>query len=118
MQRVFNKYGENQFNIEILEYLEYNEQILRERELYYINLFNPVFNSTTPIEYHHSDDMKTRISNTLKSKYDNGTIIHWHTGIGKKINIYNFYGDLIYSNKTIEEAILLIGLSNRSVLNN
>lgn len=118
MQRVFNKYGENQFNIEILEYLEYDEQILREKELYYINLLNPVFNSTTPLEYHHSNDMKNRISTTLKYKYNNGEIIHHNLGKGKKVNIYNKMGDILYNNKTIQEAVTILNISNKSVLNN
>jgi group I intron endonuclease len=69
MQRCYNKYKEESFSIEILEYCENNISILREKELCYINLYTSDFNSTTPIEYTHSKEMKEKISSTLKQKY-------------------------------------------------
>jgi group I intron endonuclease len=42
MQRHFDKYGENNFCFEVVEYCEKNKLI--EREQYYINLLNPKMN--------------------------------------------------------------------------
>lgn len=118
MQRCYNKYGEENFNFEILEIIEYDEKILREKELKYIKHFKSVFNSTTPIEYHHNKDMKNRISKTLKLKYQNGEIKNPRLGRGIKISIYNFKGEILYDNITIAEATRKLNLSNRNVLGN
>lgn len=118
MQRCFNKYGENMFNIEILEIIDYDEKILREKELYYIKFYKSKFNSTTPIEYHHSIEMKNKISKTLKRKYKNKEIIPVYPNLGQKISVFNFKGEIIYKNIFIKEAIKYLKLSNRSVLNN
>ena len=118
MQRCFNKYGEEEFEIEIIEVLDYEEELLRSRELFYIEQFKAQFNSTTPIEYHHSTRMKKQISKTLKRKYKSGEIVNPRLDKGSKLSIYNFKGELLYSNILVKEAVELLSLSNRSVLNN
>lgn len=117
MQRCFNKHSENDFFIEILEVIEYDEKKLRNLELFYIKSNNSKFNSTTPIEYRHSKEMKEKISKTLKEKYKTGQIIPPKLNKGNKISIYNFEGNLLHKNIFIKEAIKILNLSNRGVLN-
>ena len=117
MQRCFNKYGEELFQIEILEYCENNINILRTKELEYIIFYKSEFNSTTPIEFEHSEEMKTQISNTLKQKYKSGEIINPRLGKGHKINLYSFEGELLKENMLTEELVNYLNLSNRGVIN-
>lgn len=42
LQRSFNKYGENNFNFEVIE--ECNSDLLNEKEQYHMDLLNPKFN--------------------------------------------------------------------------
>jgi hypothetical protein len=118
MQNCFNKYGEINFNIEILEIIEYEETLLRQRELFYINQYKPVFNSTTPIEYNHSLEMKNKISKTLKEKYQNGSIINPMTIKARKFYVFDVEGNMIENNITINNIINKYNISNRSVINN
>lgn len=118
MQRVFNKYGEDEFSYEILEILEYDEEVLRKKELECIEEYDSVFNSTTPITYNHSEEMKERISETLKEKYKSGEIINPRLGKGQTLSIYNKIGKRIKENILVKEAVEFLGLSNRSVVNN
>lgn len=118
MQRCFNKYGEDEFTLEILEIFEGTEKELRELELKYINNNNSKFNSTTPIEYRHSSEMKKKISDTLKKKYKEGLIIPPKLGKGNKVSIYDYRGELLHSDMLISKATTFLNLSNRSVLNN
>jgi group I intron endonuclease len=117
MQNHFNKYGEDTFTVEILEYCEKNIIILREKELYYILKHKSCFNSTTPITFEHSLDMKIRISNTLKEKFKN-KLLHPRYNKGIKYNIYDVYGDIIKKEIGIAEATLFLKLSNPSVIRN
>jgi group I intron endonuclease len=118
MQRCYNKYGEDQFSMEILEYCENNVFVLREKELHYMNVYTSDFNSTTPIYYEHSLDMKKRISETLKRKYKSGEIINPRLGKGARVDIFNHIGENIHKNVTIQEATDLLNLSNDSVIRN
>ena len=69
MQRCYNKYGELEFNIEIIESLKYDEILLRQKELFYMKQLKAEFNSTTPIEYKHSSRVRKEISETLKFSF-------------------------------------------------
>lgn len=44
LQELYNKYGENSFFFEILEIFEVNNETVREREQYYIDLLQPELN--------------------------------------------------------------------------
>lgn len=118
MQRCYNKHGEKSLSFEVLEMYDiYDETYLRTRELEIMNELNPVFNSTTPITYHHSDDMKQRIRATLKRKYKSGEIVCPSFGTGHKLDIYDIHGVKIKQGIRSEEAVKFLGLSNRSVIN-
>lgn len=70
LQRAFNKYGENNFRIELIE--ECDESELMQKEKYYIEIhdsFKNGFNLTTGGENCNlSDDVKKRISEKHKGK--------------------------------------------------
>lgn len=119
MQRCYNKYGEKEFKIEIVKiYESITLEDLRNEELLLIQSENSVFNSTTPITYQHSKEMGKQISETLKRKYKSGEIISAKLGTGKKVKIYDIFGNLLHSNLRKEEAVSILGISNRSVIDN
>lgn len=117
MQRAFNKYGEEAFTIEILEYCENNILILRQKELKYIQQCKSCFNSTTPITYEHSLDMKERISKTLIEKFkDKNNHPRYNKGI--KYNIYDIAGNIIKEKLGMLDAVTFLKVSNPSVIRN
>ncbi len=118
MQRCYNKYGEESFHINIIETGTYSEEVLRDKEYSYIKKYKPVFNSTCPITYEHSEEMKKKISETLKKKYRSGEIVNPRLNAGRKFNLYNFKGDLLYSSVDANFCVNFLKLSNRSVINN
>lgn len=72
LQRSFNKYGEDVFDISILEYCD--EEYLNEKEMYYIELYDTFRNGYNQTEggegnrgYKFSDDSKKKMS---ESHYD------------------------------------------------
>lgn len=60
LQNAYNKYGEDQFVFEILEYCDKNELIIREQ--WYIDSWNPEYNlcptAASPLGFKHSDETK------------------------------------------------------------
>ena len=118
MQNYFNKYGETQFKIEILEYCERDVSLLRTKEESYIKNNHCKFNSTLPVTYEHSKEMKQKIANTMKKMWAENPHLNPRLGKGHKIWVYDMYGNLLGENLTSEEAVFLLKLSNRSVINN
>jgi len=73
LQNSFNKYGEESFIIEIMEYCEEDERF--EREQHWINKLKPEFNVVqNVIDCEITEEMKVKISDTLKAKYKSGEI--------------------------------------------
>lgn len=118
LQHSYNKYGEKSITFEVLEICPKNIKILREKERYYINKYNPFFNSVDPVEFTFSDEMKKKISETLKRKYKSGEIKCPTLGKGHRLWVYNFKGELLKENITTEEVVKLLKISNRQVVNN
>lgn len=75
-QSAWNKYGEDSFIYNILEFC--SENIRFEREQYYIDVINPEYNLTNYViantDHEVSDECKKKISETLKKKYASGEI--------------------------------------------
>jgi len=117
MQRVFNKYGEEKFEITILEYTSCIISDLRKKELYYIKNNNSVFNSITPVEYEHTEETKQRISNTLKKLYKEG-LNNPKLNKGKKVNIYSIFGETIKENINMQDCANFLRLANYSPIDN
>lgn len=59
------KYGWNSFSSEVIE--ECDEDVLHEREAYYISLLKPTYN-TVVVGRSRSSETKAKISNSLKGK--------------------------------------------------
>ena len=72
LQRVYNKYGEESLEIKIIEYC--NVDILIEREQYYLDTLQPIFNTNTiagrTVIYGRtmSDEVKQKIKATNAAK--------------------------------------------------
>ena len=75
-QSSWNKYGEDAFIFCVLEYCNAEDRF--EREQYYIDCLKPEYNLTLNVvaNFGHkvSDETKSKISNTLKDKYNSGEI--------------------------------------------
>lgn len=76
LQNAWNKYGEKDFKLYVIEYCEVHE--LDKKEIYYINLYN-----TTDRKYgynlksggqkgnHYTDEIKYKMSESIKKSYEN-----------------------------------------------
>lgn len=75
-QSAWNKYGEDNFIFNILEYCSEEDRF--EREQYYIDLISPEYNLTLNViantGHSPSKESREKISNTLKAKYKSGEI--------------------------------------------
>lgn len=118
MQNYFNKYGESLFGIEVLEYCERNIPILRKLEEEYITSNCCKFNSTLPVTYEHSLEMREKIASTMKKMWTENPHLNPRLGKGHKLWVYTYEGKLLYESKTPEELVSLLGYSNRAVFNN
>jgi hypothetical protein len=118
MQNYFNKYGEENFIVEILEYCKRDITVLRTKEKDYIIQAKCKFNSTLPVIYEHSEEMKLKIADTMRKMWQENPNLNPRLGTGHKLWVYDFMGNLIAENITTEEAVEVLKLSNRSVINN
>lgn len=116
MQRTYNKY--KNFNFEVLCYLENQEiKTILFIEKYFINLYKPILNITKD-PYSPSEADRKRISEKIKLAYAEKRLINpWHKK-GRNVNIYDIFGKILYENVSTENAVELIKISNRSVINN
>lgn len=75
LQNAYNKYGADSFIVSIIE--ECGEDIVLEREQYYINTLSPVYNITKEvINNRPSLESRLKISNTLKEKVKQGLVLY------------------------------------------
>ena len=103
LQRSFNKYGEKSLTFEVmLEMVEYNEELLRLIEYYYIEELKPSFNSMAPCIYEQTQHWRDKISASTKQLYKEG-YINPRRDVGKRYNVYNIKGELLYNNITMRE---------------
>lgn len=92
LQASYNKYGESNFEYEVLEFCDLEN--LYEREQYYLDILHPEYNKRTNAERNDgillSNETKEKISKTLKDKYKSGEIVTYkqeHAWI--KVYCYN-----------------------------
>lgn len=121
--RSFLKYGVINHIFEFVEECIIEELNIKER--YYQELFDCVeyglncfYTKTNEKPRVNSKEYKQKISDTLKRKYNSNDIIHYKKGNGKKFNIYDYKGNILYENIDVETIIKNIKISNRSVINN
>ncbi len=71
LQRVFNKYGNENINFEVIEYM-IDETLLLEREQFYIDTLIPKYNlrkiASSNLGFKHSEETKKKMSKTHKGK--------------------------------------------------
>lgn len=104
MQRCFNKYGENSFKFEVLlNMFEYNEELLRMIEVYYIEELKPEFNSVAPCIYSKTEEWRNKISVSTKQLYTEKNYINPRKGVGKKYNVFDLTGTLVYEKTTLSD---------------
>lgn len=91
LQNCFNKYGEDDFKTTILEivHLIDNENILIEREKYWVDSLKSVMNIRDPVKLVFTENQKQRISNTLKEYFKE------NPQQGKKLTIFDLQGNLL-----------------------
>ena len=106
LQRSYNKYGEESITFSVLHRMdEYNEQLLRLLEYYYIEELHPDFNSgiyPCPID-ELSEEVRAKISETTKKLYTEKGYINPRKGVGKKYNVYDINGKSLFQEITMDE---------------
>lgn len=89
LQAAFNKYGEDNFVFNILEFCKEEERF--DREQYYINFMLPEYNFSLNVlansDREISVEQRKQISETLKKKYASGELTPY---IRKDISVNNF----------------------------
>ena len=108
LQSAWNKYGEENFLFNILEFCEPETRF--EREQYYMDFINPEYNFVANVVANLgrdiSQEQKIKISNTLKKKYASGELIPYiRQDILKECWVYDIKNwKLAYKCKTYTEA--------------
>lgn len=119
LQNSYNKYGEDSFKFEVLlRLIEFNEEILRDLEWYYIEKYQPAFNTITPLVCNRTNEWKEKISISTKKLYAERGYINPRRGVGKKYNIYDTSFNLIKENITMPEVATFTGKVSYHSLNN
>lgn len=123
LQNAYNKYGNNAFLFQVLEYCD--KKVLQQREQYYIDLLKPKYNhrKLAHINLGLSPNKKTRekISNTLKKKYNEGLSPYRQEHNWRPIKVYDLEGVFIKEYLCIMDACRELNLQKanlRRALNN
>lgn len=104
LQNAWNKYGENNFDFYVLESCE--ENILLEREQYYVNLLNPEYNLMKEVlRPQLSEESRKKLSQTRKAKIASGEIKKTHN---RHIFQYDLEGNFIAEYESIREAARVV----------
>lgn len=119
LQRAYNKY-DKMFSFEVLEtFEEISKKDLLIKEKEYMDLLNPYYNlMTTPHTNELTEDVKQKISTGIKKAYAEGRLINPWSLNGNYIDVYNYEGILLHSNILVKDAVEILNISNRSVINN
>ncbi len=118
-QAAWNKYGEDNFMYNILEFCD--PEVRFEREQHYINSLLPEYNLTLQVVANFgvpcSEETKDKISKTLKAKYASGEITTYKQDHNwKPVYIYNIHNFTLAAEcKCIADALRL--LYNNSKVN-
>ena len=118
LQRSFNKYGEDSFEFTVLlRMFDYNEELLRLNEWYYIEQYKPKFNISSPVLYENTEEWRKKISESTKKLYTEKGYINPRKGVGRKLNVLNSEGKQIAYHKDILEVCEIIGYKIESYRN-
>ena len=119
LQNSYNKYGEDSLKFEVLARLiEFSEEVLRDLEWYYIEKYQPAFNTITPLSCNKTQKWKNKISETTKKLYTERGYINPRKGVGKRYNIYDTSFNIVKGNITIPEVATFTNKVSYHSLNN
>lgn len=106
LQRAWNLYGEENFDIVFLEKCDNGEKELRKCEKKWIDILNPEYNiMKDPVNKTCEESSRKLISATLKKRYKNGEIpVQIPPGSSIPINVYNFKEELIGKFRSITDT--------------
>lgn len=111
LQNAWNKYGEGKFDYYILEKCQ--EEVLEDREQYYINMLNPEYNIIKDIIRNEIPlEVRQKMSNSRKEGFKRGTVKCYQN---KPIWKFDLDGNFIKKYDSIKEAALDTG-TNRSCI--
>lgn len=118
LQRSYNKYGEDSLEFTVLlRMFDYNQELLRLNEWYYIEQYKPKFNTSSPVIYPNTEEWKQKISESTKKLYTEKGYINPRKGVGRKFNVLDKYGNQIAYNIDILEVCNKIGYKKESYRN-
>lgn len=112
LQAAWNKYGEEAFIFEVLEYCDEDKRFNREQ--YYLDFMLPEYNFVpnvnASIDRIVPPDVRQKISNTLKEKYKSGELVGKYYGTSQtKCYIYNIKTwSLAAESPTLRGAIAIL----------
>lgn len=119
LQNSYNKYGEDSLKFEVLiKLIEFNEDVLRDLEWYYIEKYQPAFNTITPLSCSRTQEWKDKISQTTKKLYTEHGYVNPRRGVGKRYNIYDTSFNIIKRAVTMPEVANFTGKVSYHSLNN
>lgn len=116
-QNSWNKHGRNSFVFGVLEICEPEDRFIKEQ--HYIDSLKPEYNFSLNVDANFgtspTQEVRDKISNTLKEKYASGEITTYrqdHTWI--KCYIYNIKTwELVYNSECIADALKLLNKRSR-----
>lgn len=117
LQKSYNKYGEDSLEFSVLLHMfDYNEELLRLNELYYIEMYKPKFNVASPVIYECTDIWKKKISESTKKLYENG-YINPRKDVGRKYNAVSIITKEKFYNLPILELCDITGTKRTNYRN-
>lgn len=112
LESSYHKYGNDNFIFEVLEYC--SEEILIEREQYYLDITEPEYNkridATNNFLVSPTIETRDKISKTLKKRYEEGYQGYKQEKLNQEIELYDKYGNFVRLCNHAKEFSLLVGL--------
>lgn len=111
LQKVSNKYGIQNINVEILEFCD--PQIRINREKYWIDYYKSDMNLQDPVTNELSEYSRKKLSNSIRQGVLNGK---YKTQFDFcEVEQYNYFGEFMCKYKNKEDAALQLNLSKKDV---
>ena len=113
LQRLSNKYGTENLNIEILEYCELDKRIIREK--FYIDKFKSNMNLKDPFTNELSESSKIKLGNSVRQGIIDGK---YKTKFDFcEIEQYDYFGNYVKSFKNKNECSEKLNITKKKVQN-
>lgn len=111
LQKAYDKYGKEQFAFELIE-----ENIIdnrKDRELYYINLYNS-FDRKCGYNIYEPNDNKFKCSQETKNKIQQS---EHHTNLSIGIDVYDLSGNFISTHSTVNSCSRIMNVPRGIIFN-